>query len=47
MDKKLLLEFIGNIISISSSIEDIKNKMMLLFDELKTLQMKKNQITHY
>ena len=47
MGKKPLLEFIGNIISISSSIEDIKNKMMFLFYELKTLQMKKNQITYY
>jgi hypothetical protein len=47
MDKKPLLEFIGNIISISSFIEDIKIKMMFLFDELKILQIKKNQITHY
>jgi hypothetical protein len=39
--------FIGNIVPVSSSIEDLKNKMRFLFDELKTLQMEKNQITLY
>ena len=37
--------FIGNIVPVSSSIEDLKNKMRFLFEELKTLQMEKNQIT--
>ena len=39
--------FIGNIVPVSSSIEDLKNKMRYLFDELKKLQMEKNQITLY
>ena len=39
--------FIGNIVPVSSSIEDLKNKMRFLFDELKTLQMENNQITLY
>ena len=39
--------FIGNIVPVSSSIDDLKNKMRFLFDELKTLQMEKNQITLY
>jgi len=39
--------FIGNIVPVSSSIEDLKNKMRFLFEELKTLQMEKNQITLY
>lgn len=36
--------FIGNIVPVSSTIEDLKNKMRFLFDELKSLQMEKNQI---
>jgi len=36
--------FIGNIVPVSSTIEDLKNKMRFLFDELKSLQMDKNQI---
>ena len=36
--------FIGNIVPISSTIEDLKNKMRFLFEELKSLQMEKNQI---
>ena len=36
--------FIGNIVPVSSSIEDLKNKMRFFFDELKSLQMEKNQI---
>jgi hypothetical protein len=36
--------FIGNIVPVSSTIEDLKSKMRFLFDELKTLQMEKNQI---
>ena len=36
--------FIGNIVPVSSSIEDLKNKMRFLFEELKTLQMEKNQL---
>jgi len=39
--------FIGNIVPVSSSIEDLKYKMRFLFDELKSLQMNKNQITLY
>ncbi len=39
--------FIGNIVPVSSSIDDLKNKMRFLFDELKELQMEKNQITLY
>ena len=39
--------FIGNIVPVSSSIEDLKYKMRFLFDELKKLQMNKNQITLY
>ena len=39
--------FIGNIVPVNSSIDDLKNKMRFLFDELKTLQMEKNQITLY
>jgi hypothetical protein len=39
--------FIGNIVPVSSSIEDLKNKMRFLFNELKKLQMEKNQITLY
>ena len=40
-----LWNFIGNIVPISSTIEDLKNKMRFLFDELSSLQMEKNQIT--
>ena len=36
--------FIGNIVPVSSTIEDLKNKMRFLFEELKSLQMEKNQI---
>lgn len=36
--------FIGNIVPVSSSIEDLKNKMRFLSEELKSLQMEKNQI---
>ena len=36
--------FIGNIVPVSSTIDDLKNKMRFLFDELKSLQMEKNQI---
>lgn len=36
--------FIGNIVPVSSTIEDLKNKMRVLFEELKSLQMEKNQI---
>ena len=39
--------FIGNIVPVSSSIEDLKYKMRFLFDELKNLQLNKNQITLY
>lgn len=39
--------FIGNIVPVSSSIDDLKNKMRFLFDELKELQMETNQITLY
>ena len=39
--------FIGNIVPVSSTIQDLKNKMRFLFDELKKLQMEKNQITLY
>ena len=36
--------FIGNIVPVSSTIEDLKNKMRFLFDDLKSSQMDKNQI---
>jgi hypothetical protein len=36
--------FIGNIVPESSTIEDLKNKMRFLFEELKSLQMEKNQL---
>ena len=36
--------FIGNIVPVSSTIEDLRNKMRFLFDELKSIQMEKNQI---
>ena len=36
--------FIGNIVPVSTTIEDLKNKMRFLFEELKSLQMEKNQI---
>lgn len=36
--------FIGNIVPVSSTIEDLKNKMRFLFEELISLQMEKNQI---
>ena len=39
--------FIGNIVPVSSSIEDLKHKMRYLFDEIKKLQLNKNQITLY
>jgi hypothetical protein len=39
--------FIGNIVPVCSSIEDLKYKMRFLFDELKNLQLNKNQITLY
>jgi hypothetical protein len=39
--------FIGNIVPVSSTIEDIKNKMRFLFDDLKSLQMEKNQIIFF
>ena len=39
--------FIGNIVPVSSSIEDLKYKMRFLFEELKNLQLNKNQITLY
>ncbi len=39
--------FIGNIVPVSSTIQDLKNKMRFLFDELKSLQMEKNQIILY
>ena len=37
-------DFIGNVVPVSSTIEDLKNKMRFLFEELKSLQMEKNQI---
>jgi hypothetical protein len=37
--------YIGNIVPVSSTIKDLKNKMRFLFDELKSLQMEKNQMT--
>jgi hypothetical protein len=36
--------FIGNIVPVSSTIEDLKNKMRFLFEDLKSIQMEKNQI---
>jgi len=39
--------FIGNIVPVGSTVNDLKSKMRFLFDELKTLQMSSNQITLY
>lgn len=39
--------YFGNVVPVSSSIEDLKMKMRFLFKELKKLQMGKNQITLY
>jgi hypothetical protein len=39
--------FIGNIVPVSSTIEDLKNKMRFLFLELKTLQVEKNKLIVY
>ena len=38
-------DYIGNIVPVSSSIEDLKNKMRFLFGELKNQQIEKNQLT--
>ena len=37
--------YIGNIVPVRSSVEDLKYKMRFLFDELKKKQMENNQIT--
>ena len=39
--------FIGNIVPVGSTVNDLKSKMRFLFDELKTLHMSSNQITLY
>ena len=37
--------YFGDIVPGSSNVDDLKNKMRHLFDELKKLQMEKNQLT--
>ena len=37
--------YFGDVVPGSSNVEDLINKMRNLFDELKTLQMEKNQLT--
>ena len=39
--------FIGNIVPVSSTVEDLKNKMRFLFLELKSLQVEKNKLIVY
>ena len=38
-------DYIGNIVPVSSSIEDLKHKMRFLFEELKNQQIENNQLT--
>jgi regulator of replication initiation timing len=37
--------YIGNIVPVSSSIDDLKHKIRFLFEELKKLQIENNQLT--
>jgi hypothetical protein len=37
--------YIGNIVPVTSSVEDLKNKMRFLFEALKTLQIEDNHLT--
>ena len=37
--------YFGDVVPGSSNVDDLKNKMIHLFDELKKLQMEKNQLT--
>ena len=39
--------YFGDIVPVSSNVDDLIDKMRFIFDELKKLQMKKNQLTFF